>query len=534
MDKTAKLWLSVFMCIIVFGVLVFVDNIISPRQIDKLTIKREQQHIVAMENGADPSIGDISVSSDGIIDETFVSHLPLVVIDLDGQEIPVTKETTEDQQVIYTDEDPYVYGSLSIIDNEGYINCLHDEPSFSNLIKIKYRGNYSLNFEKKQYGIKLVNDSGESVKESILGMEANNDWVLNVSQLDKSLIRNYLAYNLGSALFEGTPECKYCEVVINDNGTYIYQGVYLMMEKVEKGKGRVELDDYVAGDKTTDYLLCRDRENIKEIQISTYGDQVVGTNGRLSVVYPDEDVIDEYAFDYIQSDIDSIERVLYSDDKNTFASWPEYIDTTTFVDYFLFNELFGNYDAGDNSTYMYKYGFGKLCMGPVWDYDGSMDNAGDIANPEALAFYECPWYERLVTSKKFMDISCERYKQLSAKGELLSDEYITSYILDVSEYLGNAALRDRSRWGYAYDENIVHDALDSSDNMVSRDSDTWNQEVNRLCDYFVIKELYMSDALKQLYYDAEKDNTVSTYFAIVMLVAFGCAIVLIRRRGLYK
>lgn len=534
MTKSFKLWTLGFILLVVVVAISCTDNIISPKDKKEVSIEREQQHIVAIENGANPSLGPSSVPSDGQVSNGFVSHLPLVVIDLNGQQIPVTKETTADQQVIYNGEDPYIAGNLCIIDNGNYCNSVTDAPAFSNAIRIKYRGNYSLNFDKKQYGIKLVDENGESVRKSILGMEENNDWILNISQLDQSLMRNYLSYNIGSALFPGTPECKYCEVLLKNQNEYTYQGVYLMMEKVEKGKGRVELADYTPGDKTVEYLLCRDREDSSEVQISTYGNETNTTSGRLSVLYPDEDVIDDVAFSYIENDIDTIEKVIYSDKDVIFDSWSEYIDLKSFSEYMIFNELFGNYDAGDNSTYMYKKNSSKLCMGPVWDYDGAMDNGFDIANPEDLAFYESAWFEKLVTSKKFMRYTNERYKALTENKGILSDEYINSYIDDVEFFLGNAALRDRSRWDVSYSNSQVKDQPDSSDYIVVRESKEWNEEVDRLRDYFVIKELYLGDSLNELYSKADESNVNGSVFAIVMIVMFTCSIVLIRRRGTFR
>ena len=520
----------------IFGIviIIFINKKINPITNTTINIEREQQHITAMAEGADPKLGMTTIPADGFVGSEFVSHLPLVIIDLNGNDIPLAKETTAEQEVIYKDVDPYVQGDISIINSPDHVNHPEDAAELKSKIKIKYRGNFSLNLDKKQFGIKLIDDSMNNQKLSVLGMEPNNDWILNISQLDESLIRNYLAYNVGSSLFEGTPECRYCEVLFREGDKFKYQGLYLMLEKVEKGEGRVELNGYDPGEKIVDYLLCRDREDERETQISTYGNEAGLTNGRLSVLYPDAKDIDEYAFNYIQNDIDRIDRILYSEDDSVFSSWPEYIDMNSFADYFIFNELMSNYDAGDNSTYMYKKGVGKLCMGPLWDYDGAMDNALEISNPEYLAFYECPWFEKLVTSQKFMTYSYNRYNELVSKGNILSDEFLTSYIDDVSAFIGNAALRDRSRWSESYDNNIVHDAPDCDGNVIPRDNTDWQSEVMRLKSYFVVKEEYMGTALKEMLYEIDDREQVGTYFAIVMITFFVCAVILIRRKGFYR
>ena len=67
-------------------------------------------------------------------------------------------------------------------------------------------------------------------------MGADNEWVLNVSFIDKSLLRNYLAYATAREVMPYVQDCRFCEVVWYDGQNYQYEGVYLLMEKNKGGK----------------------------------------------------------------------------------------------------------------------------------------------------------------------------------------------------------------------------------------------------------------------------------------------------------
>lgn len=540
MKKYGVLILS---AVLIIGILIAekIERRVSPEETDPYAVTRPQQHIEALKNGADPLLGSTVIPADHIVDGSFESHLPLVVIDIRDQQIPVTKsfekvsEESDEVRIIRTGEEPYVNGEISVIDNENCDNCLSDEPVTSSNIRIRYRGNSSMDYAKKQYAIKMVDESGENKKVDVMGMGENNDWILNISMIDQSLIRNYMAYNLGSSMFPYTPDLKYCEVFFKTSQGYEYEGLYLMMEKVEEGDDRVKLKSYTPGDKYTSYLLCRDREDENDVQLDTYGNQSGLTYGRLSVLYPTEDILDENALNYIGSDIDRIDRILYSEDEKVFNTWSEYLDMDSFVNYFVFNELMGNYDAGNNSTYMYKDNRGKLFIGPLWDYDGAMDNYATVLdNPENINFIYASYYDRLIRSDAFVKTSQARYKEMSSSS--FSSEEISKYIDDVAAFLGNSALRDWSRWGDYYGKNSMMAGLpDEEGYTVDRSRNDWTGEVQRLKDFFAVKELYMTGGLRDLEkYVIDMKTVNGSYGAICMLALLTCLIVLIGRRKMIR
>ncbi len=98
--------------------------------------------------------------------------------------------------------------------------------------EIKGRGNYTWTLAKKPYQIKL--DGSKPV----LGMGAAKTWILLANYADASLMRNKLAYDLGASLgLHGSPDSRWVDLRINGE----YRGNYLITEKVEVKKNRVEL-----------------------------------------------------------------------------------------------------------------------------------------------------------------------------------------------------------------------------------------------------------------------------------------------------
>ncbi len=68
-------------------------------------------------------------------------------------------------------------------------------------------------------------------------MGADDNWVLHGPFLDKTLLRNYICYQLAGEIMPYTPDTRFCEVFLNGS----YQGVYLCMESVKFGQDRVAL-----------------------------------------------------------------------------------------------------------------------------------------------------------------------------------------------------------------------------------------------------------------------------------------------------
>src|SRR6185295_5428559 len=99
-------------------------------------------------------------------------------------------------------------------------------------------------YPKHSYSVKTVNVLREAQKISLLGMPKESDWVLYAPYPDKTLLRDVLAYELSNQMGDYAPRTRFVEVFVS-YGSHVsaedYLGVYVLVEKVKRGKERVDV-----------------------------------------------------------------------------------------------------------------------------------------------------------------------------------------------------------------------------------------------------------------------------------------------------
>ena len=385
------------------------------------------------------------------------THLPLVIIDTGGQEIPGVPNGEEDyygEELYTTAEDgtDFINVQVTVIDNEDQNNHPSDTPDFTTASQFRIRGHASRHFEKSPYLLKFIDEDGEDNPISVMGMGAHNEWVLNGPYLDKSLIRNYLCYNLAGEIMEYAPNVRYCELIVDGD----YRGLYLMVESITAGDDcRLNLRSTVKDSSITGYLLRLDRTVEEEVgstrDIYTYMERMIFVRDDEAIRYPGKNRLTGELAREIELEYSAFEKALYSYDYDTeeYGYW-NYIDVDNFVDYFIINEFTRNVDSGRYSTYLYKelgekY---KLC---VWDFNNAMDNfPDDEITTEDFALSDRIWYDMLFRDEEFAERVIERYWEL--RRTVLSDAYLNRYIGETLEWLGPAIDRNTERWRESIEE----------------------------------------------------------------------------------
>lgn len=483
------------------------------------------------------------------IDENFMaapsfhSQLPIVVMKLEG---PVTeyKSFKESREIIYEELEPYVDGEISIFSKEEYggENYLTDQPAYTSKIEIKKRGHTSFSYDKSQYRIKTVTEDGMENKADVLGMGEGDEWVLNGSMADKSMMRNYLPLRIASEAGGSgmSLDSRYCEVLLETEKGYEYQGVYLLMETAARGENRVDIDPSKTGKAYTSYIVRRDRYTGFDVMLDTFGRLSGLSEEWIGVKYPPEAKMTEKQKQFIEEDFSRTEAVIYSEDENVFKTYDRYIDLDSFVDYFLINEFFGNYDAGNHSTYMYKNSGGKLQIGPVWDFDQAMNNYfAEEMDAETLAFQTKPFFKQLCRDKRFIDCLKERYSVLR-RGPL-SEEHVKETITEIQAYLKNAQKREWYRWsadyldgGFSNIHNYYLQDYTKDGVVISRFNDIYEQEIYNIRTYLHQHGNAIQTELTKLYDMAEFNSSLNNEKELMLLVAlvlFLLPSVLINRKG---
>ncbi|MCQ2523790.1 MAG: CotH kinase family protein [Lachnospiraceae bacterium] len=529
MSRIKRNCLLICMVIICFGI------VFSLTKLRDFKTKEEVHYEIydRLALGADPKTGMESITTNDFeIDESFESHLPIVVIECDD-EIPNAYhyDTQAERFVLRDGVEPYVSGQISVINNDNCINRLSDSPEISSNMRIKYRGNSSLVYAKHQYRINLTDEEGNASEEDMLGMGKETDWILNISMIDSTLIRNYMVYSICHNMSDYTPDVRFCEVVLKNEAGFQYEGVYLLMEVVEQGKDRVDIKEYSGKKDYSSYLVRRDRYDEEGLMLDTYATKNELCYGYLDLRYPKSDKLNDKIVNYITDDLSQIEKVIFSDKEREFLKYPSYIDEDSFVDYFLINEFFANYDAGNNSTFMYKDVRGKLSIGPVWDYDNIADNMGEyLLDPSVISFHGQPWFNKLVQSESFCKKLEKRYAQL--RKQYFSDEYINTFIDDTTKYLGNAQKRDWSRWSEYYTSDRFKLIEDSDGIVIDRNYNDYENIVQRLKDVLNTHGEYIPAELERITLECRYKDAYRTHagYAILFLILFFSSIIIGRRK----
>jgi len=121
-------------------------------------------------------------------------------------------------------------------------------------------------------------------------------------------------------------------------------------------------------------------------------------------------------------------------------------------------------------------------MGPVWDFDGTMDNYKKAPLETAVtAFQYKPWFDRLMTDMTFVKKLEERYAQL--RRNELSEEHVIKSIDELSSYLGNAKEREWYRWSAIYtieNKYSLKPFIGEDGEILYRESTNYQQEIYRL------------------------------------------------------
>ena len=424
------------------------------------------------------------------------THLPLVIIDTEGQEIPgenieesIVPETGEyNEFTLGPDGSSTIPCSIKVMDSSVSNNHPSDEAELESYGRIRIRGNTSRLFDKKGYLLTTTKEDYQTSQDlQMLGMSSHHEWALHGPFMDKSLIRNYMWYNISGEIMDYAPNVRFCEVILNGE----YLGLYVMVETITNGEGgRLNMtlpdNDYQT---QISYAIRLDRGSSNPIKnVDTFTTYAYRNRHVLEIVYPGAGGLSTERVDFITNDFSNFEKSLYSYDYDTepYAYW-NYADMDSFAEYFILNEFICNYEVGARSTYIYKdlKGKFKMCM---WDLNTVCGNmVADTTMHFEMQYLT--WFYMLCKDEKFVDRIIDRYREL--RQTYLSDEYLLGYIDDVIEYLGPAIDRNFEVWGYTFEEYLPLIPEE-------RNPEDYEEAVNQMKDFIVERGAWMDENIEIL------------------------------------
>ena len=345
------------------------------------------------------------------------TNIPLIVVNTEGT-IDFRKKTEQTQCTI-------------TIINNGKISTKQTG-------KIRIRGNSSKDLEKHAFQINL------DKKEKILDMPAKaKKWVLLANHMDKSLIRNLVAFKISSLLGQKySPACKSIDLIVDGD----FEGNYIICDKIEKGKGRVELDSM---DET-----YNEYPNITGgylMEIDGFADQepyhFTSKKGvKVTIKYPDTT---NQQNSYLKNWFDSIEENIYNNQN------VDNVDLETFSQFFILNEFCADIDSVWSSYYITKQrNDDKMHFGPAWDFDLSLDNDNRLYPTNSKGKWIFNFGLSSGTFRQFISklVSCPKslnyvqQKWLDVTTNSFTKENVFNFIEEQIKYIDESQKLNFKRW----------------------------------------------------------------------------------------
>ncbi|MCQ2062145.1 MAG: CotH kinase family protein [Fibrobacter sp.] len=252
-------------------------------------------------------------------------------------------------------------------------------------IGIKVRGQSSAMFPKPGYSVKIRDAQGADLDVSMFGLPPSDTWVFHGPYVDKSMMRNALAHWLFRQAGRYSPRTKHFDLYING----VYRGVYVLIEKIKRGKYRVNVSKLketdIDGDEVTGgYVWAFDKTgtNTGGAGSGSVNAEGFATSDGLNVIlhYPKKENIQKQQEEYLKKYLNELEGLF----KNGNGSgYEKYVDVGSAVDYVLHQEITNNADSYWCSFFLHKpkdSKGGKVTLGPPWDFNLAMSNGTSPEN----------------------------------------------------------------------------------------------------------------------------------------------------------
>jgi len=408
----------------------------SPVQITRTTQLRAQPFVDGVAAGAPGTAVYIARSINATHD------MPLLVMDVYGKGKP---------------GDSYVDTATMLMEPKNGSTSLAAQPTFATRAGIHLRGQSSRTFEKAPYRVEFRDNGDDDADLPVLGMPAGSDWVLRGPFTDKSLVRDALVYDLSRDMGMAAPRFAFVEFYLNTDSQGLasndYQGVYMLVETIKNSKNRLDLKKLKAEhttepDITGGYIIKFEWMAAEEPTIPCSG-----SNCWNYLEIQDPTDLTSTQKNWLTQYVKNFNTMMHSGSVGSATSgYRSWIDTRSFVDQVIINELTRDMDAYVRSTYFYKDRGGKLTAGPQWDFDLSFGVGGSFQNTQTSGWqYQqtrtpvaTDWYTVLLKDASFVNEVRARWKEL--RTGLLSTSSLNNRINSLTTPLTNGAARNFQRW----------------------------------------------------------------------------------------
>jgi len=383
---------------------------------------------------------------------TFTSNLPIVVIDDHGGGQAVDSGTNADTTALF-----YLFNTLN------GTATLNSTPTLFTRAGFAIHGSSSAGFPKKSYNVKFWDEKNGNSNNPVLGLASDHSWeLIGPYNYDRTFIHNSFIYEVSRECGRWAPQTKMVEVFTNINGGKLdysdYNGIYQFVEKIKSSSTRLNITSIQTSDTSGDavtggYIFKIDRPDSGEVSWQTTNGVPNPESGqKLVVVEPDADSDAPQQISYLEGYVQSFDTTLFSEKAAGFTTrnYRNYIDVGAWIDHHILNSLAFNDDGLRLSAFFFKDRDGKICAGPLWDFDRSLGSYdGRDANPRTWSnisyYFTRDWWGQLFQDPDFVQAWIDRWQQL--RQGPLSDANLNGLADQMGAQIGNVAgARDAAKW----------------------------------------------------------------------------------------
>lgn len=245
--------------------------------------------------------------------------------------------------------------------------------------RLRYRGMSAAFLMKKSFAVKLVDEDGEKLDASLLGMRSDNNWILDAMAIDRLRMRNRVCFDVWNEISHVPWDTKYgnrngtegrfVEVFVNGN----YNGVYCLTDKIDRKL--LNLRKAVVGDDgavAVKGLLYKGNNKTVSDTLLTYVDDDTNSEywNSFELQYPD----DYPSLSAWQPLMDLIDFNGKSTDESFVEHYNEWYYRDNLIDYWIMINVFNIQDMPYKNTFLSTpdINFSHRYMLTPWDMDASL------------------------------------------------------------------------------------------------------------------------------------------------------------------
>ena len=402
-------------------------------------------------------ITNFAINDLGVVNVT--ESLPVQFIDCDGSELdyqiiftrlPIIQINTNEQQINNT---PKIATHFQLNDPDFLAHGL-SKREFSSIAGVELRGGSALAHPKKAFAVELWSDDIPNEKNdfSLLGMRADDDWILDAMYIDKAKMRNRVStdiwldfhqlhyQNLEPKAKSGT-HGKFVEVFLNDN----YRGLYAFTERVDRKLLKLQKFE----NENEHGLLYKSvswENGVVWFQNYFDFDPSSGYWQGWEQKHPDiesEGIFWEPLAGFTQFVVESSD-----DDFTNQISDKLHLDNA--VDYFIFLNLIRGDDNTGKNVFMTKYNQSDQFFMLPWDMDGTWGRYWDGSTTLPSIILSNNLFDRLI--ENYVDNFKTKLKErwTTGRNNIFTIDNIMSYFENYADAMEETKVfeRDNIRWGF--------------------------------------------------------------------------------------